>query len=66
MLTASGKDKDQLTPADFVVVDENGVAVSPREPKPSAETLLHVAVYAGVPAANQAFRIATDVLDRSP
>ena len=30
------------------------------------EILLQTAVYAGVPAANQAFRIATDVLDRSP
>jgi 4-carboxymuconolactone decarboxylase len=27
-----------------------------------AETLLHVAIYAGVPAANRAFRIAKDVL----
>jgi 4-carboxymuconolactone decarboxylase len=30
-----------------------------------AEVLLHTAVYAGVPAANSAFKIAQDVLDES-
>jgi methylthioribulose-1-phosphate dehydratase len=43
LLTASGKDKGRLGPKDFVVVDESGKAVDPRHPKPSAETLLHVA-----------------------
>lgn len=41
LLTASGKHKGKLTPADFVVVDENGKAVSPDDPKPSAETMIH-------------------------
>lgn len=42
LLTASGKDKGRLGPADFVVVDESGRAVDGADPKPSAETLLHV------------------------
>jgi methylthioribulose-1-phosphate dehydratase len=41
LLTASGMDKGRLTPADFVVVDEHGHPL-PGEPKPSAETMLHV------------------------
>ena len=35
------------------------IGVDPRE---VAETLLHVAVYAGVPAANNAFKVAKEVL----
>ena len=42
LLTASGKDKGRLGPLDFVIVDENGCAVDASDPKPSAETLLHV------------------------
>jgi len=41
LLTASGKDKGRLTPDDFVLVDADGKP-APGEPKPSAETLLHV------------------------
>ena len=43
LITASGKDKSALTPADFVIVDERGRPVDPQDNKPSAETLLHVA-----------------------
>src|SRR6202521_4883563 len=44
LLTASGKHKGQLTPADFVIVDETGrLAVASGE-RPSAETMLHVAL----------------------
>jgi 4-carboxymuconolactone decarboxylase len=39
------------------------VGVDPRE---IAETLLHVSIYAGVPAANGAFRIAKSVFEDSP
>jgi methylthioribulose-1-phosphate dehydratase len=42
LITASGKDKGRLEPHDFVVVDETGRAVDDADPKPSAETLLHV------------------------
>ncbi|MBI1319486.1 MAG: methylthioribulose 1-phosphate dehydratase [Candidatus Hydrogenedens sp.] len=41
LLTKSGMDKGRLTPADFVVVDEHGRPL-PGEPRPSAETMLHV------------------------
>jgi methylthioribulose-1-phosphate dehydratase len=41
LLTASGKHKGQLTPHDFVLVDQHGRAVEAGSPKPSAETLLH-------------------------
>ena len=40
-----------------------GVGVSPEEIK---EVLLQVAVYASVPAANRAFRVAQQVLDDPP
>jgi 4-carboxymuconolactone decarboxylase len=39
------------------------VGVDPRE---IAETLMHVAVYAGVPAANSAFAVARSVLSEPP
>jgi len=41
LVTASGKDKGNLTPDDFVLVDEAGVPVVGERPKSSAETLLH-------------------------
>ena len=44
LLTASGKDKRRLGPGDFVVVDGDGKAVEPATQKPSAETMLHVAI----------------------
>jgi methylthioribulose-1-phosphate dehydratase len=50
LLTASGKHKERLTPADFVVVDAAGAMVPTSESKaapgakPSAETLLHTVV----------------------
>ena len=42
LLTASGRDKGRLGTRDFVEVDETGIAVDARDPRPSAETLLHV------------------------
>jgi methylthioribulose-1-phosphate dehydratase len=44
LLTASGKDKRRLGPSDFVVVDGDGGALEAGAPKPSAETMLHVAL----------------------
>lgn len=41
LITASGKDKGNLGPNDFVLVDENGHPVVEGQPKSSAETLLH-------------------------
>jgi methylthioribulose-1-phosphate dehydratase len=42
LLTGSGFDKGRLTPAQFVLVDEQGKPVGKSGAKPSAETLLHV------------------------
>jgi methylthioribulose-1-phosphate dehydratase len=42
LITASGKDKGQLGPDDFVIVDEQGKSVGQATGKPSAETMLHV------------------------
>src|SRR5437762_743140 len=50
VLTASGKDKGQLTRSDFVIVDDKGeflrAAIQDGSPpgRPSAETMLHVAL----------------------
>ena len=42
-ISASGMHKGALTPDDFLIVDEHGVLLKGRG-KPSAETLLHVAI----------------------
>lgn len=44
LITASGKDKRSLASDDFVIVDETGQAVVTTGGKPSAETMLHVAL----------------------
>lgn len=41
LVTASGKDKGNLGPDDFVLVDEAGKPLYEGQPKSSAETLLH-------------------------
>jgi methylthioribulose-1-phosphate dehydratase len=45
LVTASGKDKRKRTPEDFLLVDGGGVPVGETHLNPSAETLLHCAVY---------------------
>ena len=48
LITASGKDKGELTEDDFLLVDENGRDIAcnvSTNIKPSAETLLHSAIY---------------------
>ncbi len=45
LVTASGKDKRKRTPEDFLLVNADGKAVAETSLKPSAETLLHCAVY---------------------
>lgn len=50
LITASGKDKRALTTDDFVIVDETGQAVVSTGGKPSAETMLHVALAQHFPA----------------
>lgn len=41
LITASGRDKRALRPADFVIIDEAGRPIDPPNERPSAETLLH-------------------------
>lgn len=43
LITASGKDKRSLGAGDFLVIDASGNATEAGAPRPSAETLLHVA-----------------------
>ena len=45
LVSASGKDKRKQTNEDFLLVDTNGTSVEDSELRPSAETLLHCAVY---------------------
>ncbi|WP_409294589.1 methylthioribulose 1-phosphate dehydratase [Peribacillus sp. SCS-26] len=45
LVTASGKDKRKRTPDDFLLVDEYGRAAEETALRPSAETLLHAAIY---------------------
>lgn len=44
LMTGSGYDKGKLRSDQFVMVDENGLAMDPDMPKPSAEALLHTAL----------------------
>lgn len=42
LITASGKDKGNLQPPDFAILDADGKPVDPNHPKSSAETWLHL------------------------
>jgi methylthioribulose-1-phosphate dehydratase len=44
LITASGRDKGRLGAADFTIVDAGGQLVEDTSPRPSAETLLHLAL----------------------
>lgn len=44
-ISASGRDKGQLTPDDFIDVDATGTPRQADAPQPSAETLVHAALY---------------------
>ena len=44
LITASGKDKGNLSRGDFVRVDGEGFPIVADQPKASAETLLHIAI----------------------
>lgn len=45
LVTASGKDKNKRTTEDFLLVNHLGMPVEETALKPSAETLLHCAIY---------------------
>lgn len=44
-ITASGLDKGRLTVSDIILVNEHGEAAEPTSLKPSAESLVHAAIY---------------------
>ena len=44
LITASGKDKGNLSRDDFVCVDGEGFPIAADQPRASAETLLHIAI----------------------
>jgi methylthioribulose-1-phosphate dehydratase len=44
-VTASGKDKSQSTPEDFLLVNEQSLPTEPTNLKPSAETKIHSEIY---------------------
>jgi methylthioribulose-1-phosphate dehydratase len=50
LVTASGKDKKKRTAEDFLLVDASGNPVKETHLKPSAETLLHCAIYSNTTA----------------
>lgn len=56
VITASGRHKGRLGPGDFVVCDLDG-APRPGDPKPSAETLLHCAIYARLPDVGAVYHV---------
>jgi methylthioribulose-1-phosphate dehydratase len=58
-VTASGKDKENLTIHDILVVDGNSKAIEPTTLKPSAETLIHAEVYKRVPEAGACLHVHT-------
>ncbi|WKE64138.1 methylthioribulose 1-phosphate dehydratase [Gallaecimonas kandeliae] len=65
LITASGVDKASLTENDLVTVDLQGKVVA--GPKPSAETLVHCALYGSDPAIQAVFHthsVAATVLSR--
>lgn len=58
-VTASGKDKNQNTPEDFLLVDLQGNPAFPTQLKPSAETLIHTAIYKKFPHVSAVFHVHT-------
>lgn len=58
-VTTSGKDKSLQTPEDFLLVDLEGKPVCSTTLKPSAETLIHAAIYKSIPNCEAVFHIHT-------
>ncbi len=56
VITASGRHKGRLTREDFVVCDLSGEP-RPGDPTPSAETLLHCAIYARLPDVGAVYHV---------
>ncbi|MGC5324808.1 methylthioribulose 1-phosphate dehydratase [Brevibacillus sp. SYSU BS000544] len=58
-VTASGKDKTKCTPEDYLLVNESAQPVEETTLRPSAETLIHAAVYRHIPTAGACFHVHT-------
>ncbi|MFC0271402.1 methylthioribulose 1-phosphate dehydratase [Metabacillus herbersteinensis] len=58
-ITSSGKDKSVHTPEDFLLVNLDGNLVFPSTLKPSAETLVHTAIYKLIPNCQAVFHVHT-------
>ncbi|MFC4766679.1 methylthioribulose 1-phosphate dehydratase [Effusibacillus consociatus] len=58
-VTVSGKDKSVHTPTDFLVVDLEGKPAAASQLKPSAETLIHTALYQKVSKCAAVFHVHT-------
>lgn len=58
-ITASGKSKGKLTPADFVRINMEGEIIATDNPqnRPSAETSIHQAIYALFPEAKACYHV---------
>jgi methylthioribulose-1-phosphate dehydratase len=58
LITASGRPKGRLGPGDFLVVGPDGQALqAAADAQPSAETAIHLAVYAASPATAAVFHV---------
>jgi len=58
LITASGLDKGTLTPAGLLEIDGEGRVLS-GDGRPSAETLLHLKIYRGLPTASAILHVHT-------
>lgn len=57
LITASGKSKGSLTPDDFLIVDPQGKPATPKGPRPSAETGVHMAMYKAMPEVGAVYHV---------
>lgn len=59
LVTASGKDKTKITPEDYLFVNEKAEPFEQTDLKPSAETLVHAAIYKKIREAGAVFHVHT-------
>jgi len=59
LVTASGKDKTESGPDDFLLVDGDGQPVEATANRPSAETRVHTALYRAFPEVGAVFHVHT-------
>jgi methylthioribulose-1-phosphate dehydratase len=57
LITASGKDKGQLGPEDFLVCDLAGQPTEATDHRPSAETLVHCVIYRRYPKVGAIYHV---------